>query len=349
MFHEKIIHELAHKHKNLFVNLRKIHLNLSKRFVGMGDALTALSLAVASGEPLLFIGPPGTAKSRLIRAMCAHLHLLDLNDLKKEHPDYFEYLLTPFTEPGELFGFFDLAKAANEYELERNFKGSLVRARIVFLDEVFNGSSAILNSLLAVMNEGVYHDRGNREDVRLDCLFGATNTVPQTSELRALFDRFVLRCWVENASERTTFGSNINQSGAITKMALGGWLETMTEHKPVLGELEAHDFLGQLPILRQSIRETVHHLDESDSRFFRALATKIAIATDRESAISNRRLIKILKIMLIHRVYRTANNLPPLKNTNDPWAAQWQLFHLFLDTNDPTIRRHLKEPARYAS
>ena len=72
----------------------------------------------------------------------------------QQEPRYFEYLLTPFTEPGELFGFFDIGKLFDAHGrsvgLERLHEGMMQHAEIIFLDEVFNASSAILNSLLTL-------------------------------------------------------------------------------------------------------------------------------------------------------------------------------------------------------
>ena len=149
---------------------------------------------------MLLIGPPGTVKSRLIRAFCELIGLMDESD--SNNRDYFEYLLTPFTEPGELFGYYDISKATKG-TLERMDKGMIQHARVVYLDEVFNGSSAILNSILAFMNERIFHDRGERKPVALQCLFAATNRIPETPVLSAFFDRFLLRCKVENVRAMT--------------------------------------------------------------------------------------------------------------------------------------------------
>src|SRR5687767_12011241 len=105
VFPAKSLAWLAQQHGQLFEELGQVEDGLKGRFSGLDEAVDALVLSILSGEALLLVGPPGTAKSRLIRAFCNLLGLLDLENPQQRHPAYFEYLLTPFTEPGELFGF----------------------------------------------------------------------------------------------------------------------------------------------------------------------------------------------------------------------------------------------------
>src|SRR5262249_21353903 len=109
----------------------------------------------------------------------------------------FEYLLTRFTEPNEVFGPFDIRRL-REGELVTNTEGMLPEASLAFLDELLNANSAILNSLLGVLNERVF--RGGRETRRVPLLMvvGASNHLPEDDALRALFDRFLLRVHCDN-------------------------------------------------------------------------------------------------------------------------------------------------------
>src|SRR5204863_2101247 len=109
----------------------------------------------------------------------------------------FDYLLTRFTEPNELFGPFDIRKL-RDGELVSNTEGMLPEASLVFLDELLNANSAILNSLLGVLNERVF--RRGRETRPLPTLMvvGASNRLPDDDALVALFDRFLLRVPCDN-------------------------------------------------------------------------------------------------------------------------------------------------------
>src|SRR5262249_32278402 len=110
----------------------------------------------------------------------------------------FDYLLTRFTEPNEIFGPFDIRRL-REGELLTNTEGMLPEASLVFLDELLNANSAILNSLLTALNERVF--RRGRETRPLPTLMvvGASNRLPEDDALNALFDRFLMRVCCENA------------------------------------------------------------------------------------------------------------------------------------------------------
>lgn len=140
-------------------------------------------LAVLSGENLLFLGPPGTAKTQLAKNICQSI----------EGGNFFNYLLTSFSTPEELFGPLSL-KALEEDEFRRKIDGCLPTAHIALLDEIFKASSAILNSLLTILNEHKYHNGKELVDVPLLSVFGASNEFPDENEsLEALYDRFLFR------------------------------------------------------------------------------------------------------------------------------------------------------------
>lgn len=155
-------------------------------FVGKDEIVDLLGICLVGGENLFILGPPGTAKSALVQELAARLE-----------GQMFDYLLTRFTEPNELFGPFDIRRL-REGDLVTNTEGMLPRADFVFLDELLNANSAILNSLLMVLNERVF--RRGRETFDLPTLMvvGASNSLPQDDALGALFDRFLLRVKCDN-------------------------------------------------------------------------------------------------------------------------------------------------------
>src|SRR5205085_9454520 len=131
-------------------------------------------------------GPPGTAKSALIRQFAQAVQ-----------GNYFEYLLTRFSEPNEVFGPIDLVRL-REGTVATVTTGMLPEGEFVFLDELFNANSAILNNLLTVLNERIYRRGSEIHQLPLLSLFAASNHLPEDEALRALFDRFLVRCHVEN-------------------------------------------------------------------------------------------------------------------------------------------------------
>ncbi|MBO0358101.1 AAA family ATPase [Hymenobacter sp. BT186] len=161
--------------------LHQVARHLKRTFVGKDDIIDLMSICLVGRENLFLLGPPGTAKSALVRALARQLQ-----------GNTFEYLLTRFTEPNELFGPFDIRKL-REGDLVTNTEGMLPEANFIFLDELLNANSAILNSLLMVLNEKVF--RRGRETRPLPALMivGASNHLPEDEALQALFDRFLVR------------------------------------------------------------------------------------------------------------------------------------------------------------
>lgn len=151
-------------------------------FVGRDEVVRVVGLAMLSQEHILLIGPPDTAKTSLLDSFSRVLEVR-----------YFPYLLTRFTEPAELFGPMDVKAFQEERRFRLNTEGMLPRAHLAFLDEVFQGSSAILNSLLMLMNERRFHNGSWTEQADLLTLLGSTNELPDDPVLAAFSDRFLLR------------------------------------------------------------------------------------------------------------------------------------------------------------
>lgn len=172
----------------LIDKLHRVARHLKDTFVGKDDIIDLLMLCLVSRENLFLLGPPGTAKSALVHALA-----------RSVQGQTFDYLLTRFTEPNELFGPFDIRRL-REGELVTNTEGMLPEANLIFLDELLNANSAILNSLLLVLNEKVF--RRGRETRPLPALLivGASNHLPEDEALGALFDRFLVRVRSDNAA-----------------------------------------------------------------------------------------------------------------------------------------------------
>lgn len=144
------------------------------------DEIHTALLALLTNSHHFQYGEPGVAKSMLVNILCNHIS--DLNG------DSFQYLLTKYTTPEEISGIVDL-KAFRDGTFRKITDRKLPEAKIGFIDETFNGSSAILNTLLEIINERKF-DRGDEViTVPLISLFGASNNIPHNSELRALADR----------------------------------------------------------------------------------------------------------------------------------------------------------------
>ena len=181
---EWTLEELQEEAETLRKRLALFRKSLARFFVAKQELIDLMLVAAVAQEPLLLVGPPGTAKSDLV------LKFKDALGLTEE--DYFEYMLTRFTEPSEIIGPIDINQLRNGRYIRRE-QGKLPTARLAFLDEIFKSNSAILNILLTIINERKFYQDGVPQPVRLRILFAATNEVPEQTELGALKDRFVLK------------------------------------------------------------------------------------------------------------------------------------------------------------
>ena len=249
----------------------RLHLDaLSRRFVGRHALLELVVLGLVAREHLLLIGPPGTGKSAAVQAIARSV------DARS-----FEYLIGRFTEPSELFGALDL-QALRDGEVRPVTRGMLPEAQIAFLDEIFLGSTAILNSLLKILNERTYR-RGQFETaVPLISCVAASNALPDDPALAAFADRFLLTGFVDPVGE-----------GELVELLRVGWRETATAAEPVAP-------------LSVTMLESLHHaalaIDLSPVwEAFAHLVRKVRLVG---VALSDRKLVKAQKLIAAAAVLR---------------------------------------------
>lgn len=184
-------------------------------FVERDEEITAIARAVLARQHVVLIGPPGIAKSALIRAICDRV----------TGARYFERLLRRDSTADELFGPVSLKGLEND-EFRRNIADQLPEAELAFLDEIFKSNSTVLNGILNVINERQFHNDRHVVKCPLMTCVGASNELPQGEDLNALWDRFLVRLVVKDIQEDTSFHSFLeakagrgNKPG-VNKMAL---------------------------------------------------------------------------------------------------------------------------------
>lgn len=240
---------------------------LETRFLGRSEVIRCMLVSALAGEHVVLVGPPGTAKSALARTFARLCDAL-----------YFEYLLTRFTEPNELFGPVDIA-AFREGTYRRKTAGMLPEAEIVFLDEVFKSNSAILNSLLTLLNERRYVSGGVTLKCPLITVIGASNEVPADADLAAIFDRFLLRV---RADYLDAFHfQDLLQRG----WELEAQLTTDANVEPLLTAQELRD--AQKALAQRT------RFDDAFLTAYRSLVLQIRAEG---IGLSDRRVVKILKL-----------------------------------------------------
>ncbi|MFF7457165.1 AAA family ATPase [Kitasatospora sp. NPDC008115] len=210
---------------------------------GMIDRETVaevVALCAVAGEHLLVVGPPGTAKSQAVRRVAGQLG-----------GRYFEYLLGRFTEPNELFGPVDL-RGLREGRVEFETAGMLPEAEIAFLDEVFLGSTAVLNTLLGLLNERVFRRGGTVLASPLRVCVGAANHLPEDPALAAFADRFLARVFVEPVADARL--EDLLEAGRRPAAALTGNGDLLGALDRLTAAARDCDLDGVTPLLATALR-----------------------------------------------------------------------------------------------
>ena len=184
---------------------------------GIYEKETELSLslmAALAGESVILLGPPGVAKSMVARRL-----KLAFKDARS-----FEYLMSRFSTPDEIFGPVSISKLKDADKYERNTEGYLPTADVVFLDEIWKAGPAIQNTLLTVINEKLFRNGDTEVHLPLKLLLAASNELPTQGEgLEALWDRFIIRIECGNIKDVKSFNAMLldNTADGDIKVADG--------------------------------------------------------------------------------------------------------------------------------
>jgi len=261
--------------------LRRAVQGASQGLVEREALVEMVVLAAVAGEHVLVIGPPGTAKSEAVRRISRALG-----------GNYFEYLLGRFTEPSEIFGPVDLRRL-REGVVETATAGMLPEADVAFLDEVFQGSTAILNTLLGLLNERTFRRGHTALKCPLRVCVGASNALPDEPSLAAFADRFLVRAFVAPIADPR-----------LEDLLEGGW-KLAAPTSPGGASLADVDALGAAA------------LSADLSRVRPALAHALRLLRGAGVALSDRRSVKAQKLIaaaaaLAGRTQPTTSDLWPL-------------------------------------
>ncbi len=276
--------------------IQSIRTELKQSFIEREELIDGTLAALLAKEHVLLIGPPGTAKSMLADELCKRI----------DGANYFQWLLTKFTTPEEIFGPISL-KALERDEYTRIPRDKLPVAHVAFLDEIFKANSSILNALLSLINERKFHNGDKPQIAPLVSMIGASNELPDEEELTALYDRFMLRYIVKYLEDDQNFVQmlSLKEPKHFTRISLKE-LEGLQKEA---GAVEISDLVINLMVtLRNKLKK--ENILPSDRRFRNSLNLLKASAfmDGRDHVIDSDLMI------LCHVLWTVPDDIPVVEN-----------------------------------
>ena len=252
---------------------------MNERVYGKEHVIALSLLSAIAGESIFLLGPPGVAKSMVARRL----------KLAFRNGSSFDYLMSRFSTPDEIFGPVSISKLKDNDTYERQTEGYLPTADVVFLDEIWKAGPAIQNALLTVINEKTYRNGRVTVQIPLKGLLAASNELPAAGQgLEALWDRFLLRLWVTGITDLADFDRmiasaddtepKITKELQITEEEYNAWQRQISEVK-----------------IHYSIFEVIHLLKEKIEDYNRTMQN--AESGEHLLYVSDRRWKKLIKLL----------------------------------------------------
>jgi len=304
-----------------FKKLAEIRHVLNSQFYEREQEIEGILVALLSRQHMLMIGPTGTAKSALSVELAKIV----------TGTEYFQWLLTRFSTPEEVFGPLSL-KDLEQGVYKRNTTAKMPEANLVFLDEIFKANSAILNSLLTLINERLFYNSGAPTEVPLMSVIGASNEYPEEDEqLEALFDRFLLRFEVKQIEEDENF--MLMMKDTEKNMLMPSISMTELLHLQLLtDQVEIPD------VIYESLNKIRHGLKDegirpSDRRFKQSLRLLQA-----KALVNQRQIVKVEDLSILeHALWETVDQIEAvtniIRNHSDNYISK-ALYSIQNEAND---------------
>lgn len=180
--------------------LSMIKREMNEQFMERDAVIDCMMYALVSGQSMLMLGDPGTAKSAITYELCSRI----------ENGKYFQWMLNKTSDPSEILGPYSIKEMEND-KFMRITTGKLPEAHIAFIDECFKANAPVLNILLPIMNEKIFYNDGKPNNIPLMTMIGASNEGPEDESLNAFYDRFLFRInvhYVKDAANKKRMYTN---------------------------------------------------------------------------------------------------------------------------------------------
>nr|VFJ42632.1 MAG: MoxR-like ATPase [Candidatus Kentron sp. FM]VFJ43343.1 MAG: MoxR-like ATPase [Candidatus Kentron sp. FM]VFK05503.1 MAG: MoxR-like ATPase [Candidatus Kentron sp. FM] len=341
---KQIVSYLKDNAQYALARLQALADELKQQFVQKDEIIDMVIVSAIAHQPMLLLGPPGTAKSKIILKFCEGLGIgragdapsRDKTSLQYLLPDrtgnvssekhtVYQYLLHGFTEPDEVLGPVDIEQLRKESKFRRIREGSIIDSEVVFLDEVFRANSAILNALLTVMNERRVYEGGQAYPARARLIYGASNDIPspqQMKDLKAFYERFILRMESDFVPMRFA-GSEKVIPDKRKKLLEQGWRAEIRDlragYQPQGAAMSPIACLNDILFLNRVVTELWGGADFNDPFIqlilqpYHRLVIALSGGDKPICTIDDRKFIRLFLLVRAHALY-SHNGPPRLKN-----------------------------------
>lgn len=264
---------------DLRLRIQQLLQQLNERVFGKEHVIALSLLSAVAGESIFLLGPPGVAKSMVARRL----------KLAFRGGEAFEYLMSRFSTPDEIFGPVSISKLKEGDTYERVTEGYLPSSTVVFLDEIWKAGPAIQNALLMAVNEKIFRNGRVTMQLPLKGLVAASNELPAVGQgLEALWDRFLLRVMVTGVEDLSDFDRMIASADES---------EPCVPEELAIGDEEYSGWQQQIAgiTLHYSIFEVIHLLKEKIEDYNRRLQNDES--AELSLYVSDRRWKKMIKLL----------------------------------------------------
>lgn len=330
--------------------LKLLEAELNHRLIGKQEIVKMVIICAISQQPMLLIGEPGTAKSKIITRFCEGLGIGRLGEAETVET-WFQYLLHSFTEPDEILGVVNIPELEAKGVFKRIREGSITEADVIFLDEVFKSNSAILNALLTIINERRVYEGGQARRTKARLIYGASNATPtprQLEELRAFYERFIIRMQCQFIPLEYDYNAQGNRNELLKQ----GWRSEVADlragYDPVEAAIEPISCLNDILFCNRAATELWGGEDLNSDELsvflphYHTLVTKLSRRDEGEliSRIDDRKFIRLFLVARAHALY--AQRTPGLKDLG-VLSHTWDDVNYAPELKD-TVEKYIKNP-----